>query len=43
VLCRAGGNHLEVQMLHSTVTSEETADMLQVFVLAVLLSVSVHT
>ncbi len=35
VLCRAGGNHLEVQMLHSTVTSEETADMLQVLVLAV--------
>ena len=40
VLCRAGGNHLEVQMLHSTVTSEETADMLQVLVLAVLLSAS---
>ena len=35
VLCRAGGNHLEVQMLHSTVTSEETADMLQVLCLAV--------
>ncbi len=30
VLCRAGGNHLEVQMLHSTVASEETANMLQV-------------
>ena len=35
VLCRAGGNHLEVQMLRSTVTSEETADMLQVLCLAV--------
>ncbi len=43
VLCRAGGIHLEVQMLHSAVTSEETADMLQVLVLAVLLSVSVYT
>ena len=42
VLCRAGGSHLEVQMLHSTVTSEETADMLQVLTLAVLLSVSVY-
>lgn len=30
VLCRAGGNHLEVQMLHSTVTSEDSADMLQI-------------
>ena len=34
VLCRAGGNHLEVQMLHSTVASEENADMLQVLCLA---------
>ncbi|DBA75150.1 hypothetical protein WJX77_004561 [Trebouxia sp. C0004] len=30
MLCRAGGNHLEVQMLRSSVTLEEAADMLQV-------------